>query len=176
MPPSPIKSGQGGFKHFSWVIPSEKTLMARWQPTQRGVKESSWPGLRYKAWGCQVPLMGPQMHQLLDTLYVASSLTLFSLAGSDPTGGFWLRTLSCCRPTTIMGPVLDIVIISHDVEGARAGVGVACELMFTASVRACHFASLVVTPQGYKAGGCPYVNLRPLTRPPIVSSPPSLRV
>jgi hypothetical protein len=51
---------------------------------------------------------------------------------------------------------------------------VAYKLMFTVLVWACCFISLVVTPWGYKAGNRLYANLRPLARPPIVSSPPSL--
>jgi hypothetical protein len=55
---------------------------------------------------------------------------------------------------------------------------VACKLVFTApftvSVRAYRFASSGVTPWGYKAGNRSYMNLRPLIRPLIASSPPSL--
>jgi hypothetical protein len=51
---------------------------------------------------------------------------------------------------------------------------VAYKLMFTVLVWARCFISLVVTPWGYKAGNRLYANQRPLTRPPIVSSPPSL--
>jgi hypothetical protein len=56
------------------------------------------------------------MCQLLATLYVTLSLGLIALGGSDLTGGFCLITLSCCRPTAIMGPILDTVDISYDVE------------------------------------------------------------
>jgi hypothetical protein len=61
------------------------------------------------------------------------------------------------------------------------GVGVACKPMFlmpflTTPVRARRFASLVVTLQGYKAGNCLCVNLHPLARSPITSSPPSLQL
>jgi hypothetical protein len=38
------------------------------------------------------------MRQLLATLYVALSLILVALGGSDPTGGFYLQTLSFGRP------------------------------------------------------------------------------
>jgi hypothetical protein len=53
--------------------------------------------------------MGLQMRQLLATLCVTSSLTLVALSGSDLTGGY---------PTAVMGPILDTVVISCDVEGA----------------------------------------------------------
>jgi hypothetical protein len=35
---------------------------------------------------------------------------------TDPTGGFYLRTLSFSRPTTIMGPILDMVVVSCTLE------------------------------------------------------------
>jgi hypothetical protein len=99
--------------------------------------------------------MGPQRHQLLATLYVASSLALFALGSSDLTGGFCLRTLIYCMPTTIVGPILDTVVVSRDVEGAS------CEELgwhlnscllrpFTTSVRAHRFASSVVTLWDYE--------------------------
>jgi hypothetical protein len=47
---------------------------------------------------------------------------------------------------------------------------------FTAPVRAHRFASSVVTPRAYKAGGRPCANLCPLTRTLIASTPPSLRL
>jgi hypothetical protein len=82
-------------------------------------------------------------------------------------------------PTTIMGLVLDTVVVSRDVEGAsyeEMGWCVnSCLLcLFTTSIRAHLFVSSVVTPWGYKAGNRPYVNLRPLSRPPTITSPPSL--
>jgi hypothetical protein len=67
-----------------------------------------------------------------------------------------------------MGPILDMVVVSRDVEGAL------CEELgwrvysclphpFTVFVRAHHFASSVVTPHGYKAG------IRPPTRTYVLS-------
>jgi hypothetical protein len=111
--------------------------------------------------------MGSRACQLLATLCVASSLTLFSQCGIDPTDRVCLRTLSYCRPTTTVGPILDMAIVSGDV------VGTSCEELgrhvnmgllhpFIVPVRACHFASLVVTPRGYKIGSCPCANLLPL--------------
>jgi hypothetical protein len=146
-----------------------------------GVKEYSCLGLIYEGYRCCIPSMGPRMHQLLITLCVTSSLSLFALGGSDLTGGICLRTLSCCRPTVIMGPVLDTVAISRDVEGASFKefgwcVNLCLLCPFTMFVRVRRFASSVVTPRGYKAGGHPYMNVRHLTRPPIISSPPSLRL
>jgi hypothetical protein len=54
---------------------------------------------------------------LLATLSVALSIALFALAGADPTDRFCLRSWSFSRPTTIMGAVLDTVVVSHAVEG-----------------------------------------------------------
>jgi hypothetical protein len=51
------------------------------------------------------------------TLCVASSLALIALGSYDSTGGFRLGTLSFARPSVIMGPVLDTVVVSRDVEG-----------------------------------------------------------
>jgi hypothetical protein len=78
------------------------------------------------------------------------------------------------------GPILDMVVVSYYVEGAS------CEELgwclnscllhpFTVPVRAYRFASSVVTPQDYKAGGRICLNLRPLARPPI-APPPSLQL
>jgi hypothetical protein len=61
--------------------------------------------------------MGPRVCQLLATLYVTLSLTLFPLGGANPTGRFCLHTVSFSKPIAIMGSVLDMVLISHAVEG-----------------------------------------------------------
>jgi hypothetical protein len=121
------------------------------------------------------------MHQLLATLCVASSLTLFAWGGANPTSGFCLRSLSCCRPMAIVGPILDMITVSHGVAGASCeelGCHVDMCLLrpFNASVRAHRFASSVDTPWDYNTGNRPCLNLRPLARPPIPSSPPSLRL
>jgi hypothetical protein len=58
------------------------------------------------------------MCQMLATLYVTLSLSLIALGGSNPTGGFHLGTLSVVGPLIIMGPVLDMVVVSCNVEGA----------------------------------------------------------
>jgi hypothetical protein len=67
--------------------------------------------------------MGPRVCQLLATLWhtlcVALSLTLFALGGTDPASEFYLRTVSFSRHMTIVGPVLDMVVVSLDVEGVR---------------------------------------------------------
>jgi hypothetical protein len=63
------------------------------------------------------PLGGPGKRQLLAILYVALSLALSALGGADPTGGFCLGTLSSRRPTVIVGPILDMVVVFHVVEG-----------------------------------------------------------
>jgi hypothetical protein len=51
------------------------------------------------------------MHQMLATLCVTSSLALFPLRGSDPTGRFHLGTLSIAAPSAIVRPVLDTVAV-----------------------------------------------------------------
>jgi hypothetical protein len=112
--------------------------------------------------------MGSQALQLLATLYVALSLTLFAWGGADPTDGFCLRTLSCSWPTTIMGPVLDTVSISHTVVGTsreemERHVNMGLLFPFTMLVRARRFASSVLTLRGYKDGGRPCTHLHPLT-------------
>jgi hypothetical protein len=58
------------------------------------------------------------MRQMLPTLCVASSLALFAMGGSDLTGGFHLGTLSVGGPLAIVGPILDTVVITLNVEGA----------------------------------------------------------
>jgi hypothetical protein len=64
---------------------------------------------------------------------------------SDPTGGFCLGTLSIAGPLAIMGPILDMVVISHDVEGTlceelgwRVNSCLVC--LFIVPARARHFA------------------------------------
>jgi hypothetical protein len=96
--------------------------------------------------------------------------------GVDPTGGFYPRTLSYIRPTTIVRPILDTVDISHAVivgttceeSGRCVDVGLLC------LIRAHRFASSVLTSRGYKVGDRPCPPLRSLTRTPIDSSLPSL--
>jgi hypothetical protein len=80
---------------------------------------------------------------------------------------------------TIVGHVLDTVAVFRDVENESCeelGWHVNSCLLhpFTMFVRAHRFTSSAVTPQGYKAGSRPCMNLHPLAGPPIVSSPPSL--
>jgi hypothetical protein len=87
--------------------------------------------------------MGPRIHQLLATLCVASSLALFALAD----------------PSAIMELILDIVVVSHNVEGAsyeesRWHANSFLLHLFTVSAKTCCFASSVVTPRGYKADDC----------------------
>jgi hypothetical protein len=54
---------------------------------------------------------------VLAILFVDLSLALFALGGANPTIGFPLSTLSFSRSTTIVGPILDMVVIPHAVEG-----------------------------------------------------------
>jgi hypothetical protein len=90
--------------------------MARCQPTWRGVKETSLAKTLIQN------LRGPVKCQLLVTPCVSLFLTLFAPGSSDPTGGFYLGTLSFAGPLTIVGPVWDTVTISHAVIA-----GVMCE-------------------------------------------------
>jgi hypothetical protein len=64
-------------------------------------------------------------------------------------------------PLAIVGPILDTVSISHNVEGTsfeELGRCInSCLLhLFTTHVRVRHCASSVVTPRGYKASCHPY--------------------
>jgi hypothetical protein len=91
------------------------------------------------------------MRQLLVTHCVASSLALFTRGGTDPTSEFCLQTLSYCRTMTIMGPILDTVVVSHDVVVASCEewewhINLCLLCPFTVSIRAHRFASSVVTP------------------------------
>jgi hypothetical protein len=61
--------------------------------------------------------MGLQVCQLLATLCVALSLALFALGSVDLIGVFGLQTLSFSSPTVIVGPVLVMVAVFHNVEG-----------------------------------------------------------
>jgi hypothetical protein len=66
-----------------------------------------------------------------------------------------------------MGPILDMIIVSCGVAGVSyeelwCHVNICLLHPFIVSVRAHHFASSVVTPQGYKAGSRPCMDLRPL--------------
>jgi hypothetical protein len=61
--------------------------------------------------------MGFWVCQLLATLCVSLPLALFALGGADPTDGFCLSTLSSSRPTVIVGPVLDTVVVFRAIEG-----------------------------------------------------------
>jgi hypothetical protein len=95
------------------------------------------------------------------------------------TDGFSLRTLSYCRPTTIMGLILDTFTISCDVLGMSCKelerlviMGLLCP--FTVPVWACRFTSSIVTLRGIKASNHPYANLHPLTQTLVASSHPSL--
>jgi hypothetical protein len=45
------------------------------------------------------------MRQLLATPCVTSSIALVALGGSDPSSGFYLRTLGFRRPPAIEGPI-----------------------------------------------------------------------
>jgi hypothetical protein len=57
------------------------------------------------------------MCQLLATLCVALSIALFTLGGANLTGGFCLQTMIFSRPTTILGSILDMIVVSRTIEG-----------------------------------------------------------
>jgi hypothetical protein len=104
--------------------------------------------------------MGSRTCQLVATIYVASSQALFARGGADLAGGFCLQTLSYRRPTTIMGPALDMDVVSHDVVGMSCmelgwHVNMCLLCPFTTPIRVCRFVSSVLTPWGYKSGSRP---------------------
>jgi hypothetical protein len=80
------------------------------------------------------------------------SLALFALGGADLTDGFCIGTLSFGRPMTIVGPVLDMIAISHVVEVGmmyeepRRHVNMDLLHLLLRLVRARCFASSIVTP------------------------------
>jgi hypothetical protein len=51
---------------------------------------------------------------------------LFALGSADPTSGFCLGNLSLGMPTTIVGSILDMVVISCDVKGTMCGKSGRC--------------------------------------------------
>jgi hypothetical protein len=55
------------------------------------------------------------MSQMLVTICVALSLTLVALGDSNLASGFHLRTLSVASLSAIVGPVLDTVVVSHNI-------------------------------------------------------------
>jgi hypothetical protein len=66
-----------------------------------------------------------------------------------------------------MGPILDMFTISRDVVGTSREelercVNIRLLRHFIVPIRACRFASSVLTPWGYKASGRSCTNLRPL--------------
>jgi hypothetical protein len=61
--------------------------------------------------------MGPRAGQLLATLCVALSVTLYAMCGTDLIGGFCLRTQNFAGPSSIVGPILDMVTVSCDIAG-----------------------------------------------------------
>jgi hypothetical protein len=113
---------------------------------------------------------------MMGTLCVASSLTL---GGSDPTSGFHRRTLSIAGPLVIMGPILDMVVISRDVEGAlceesRWCINSCLLPLFIAPARAAALPPRLLHHGAIKLVVAPTHNLCPLVRSPIFSVPPSL--
>jgi hypothetical protein len=63
-------------------------------------------------------MMGPWIVPVTGhPLCIALSLALFAVGGAIPIDGFCLRTMSDSRHTTIMGPILDMVVVSYIVGG-----------------------------------------------------------
>jgi hypothetical protein len=84
--------------------------------------------------------------------------------GADLAGGFCLRNLSYNRSTTIMGPIWDTIALSRSVVDASCEeFGRRVNMGLLRLVRAHRFASSVIPPQGYKAGGHPCAHLCTLT-------------
>jgi hypothetical protein len=89
---------------------------------------------------------------LLATLCAALSIALFALGGADTIGGFCLQTLSFGRPTVIMRPIWDTIVVPHVViagkmcKKSRRRVNMGLLRL----VRVCRFTSSVVTPWGHK--------------------------
>jgi hypothetical protein len=92
----------------------------------KGMKKTSCRDSDTKLEDVGFPRWGLRKCQLLATLCVSFSLTLFALGGADLTGRFCLRTLSFGRPTTIMRPIWDTFTISHAV------IADVCKHRFTA--------------------------------------------
>jgi hypothetical protein len=93
--------------------------------------------------------MGPWVYQLLATLCVVLSLTLFALSGADLTGGFCLRTLSFSSPWQSCG-ILDMVAASHVVEGVIFEEQGACKHInrpLLHSTKTCGLTALTLTLQ-----------------------------
>jgi hypothetical protein len=115
----PIKSSPGGYKRLSWVIPGGKKQTTEYQPTRRGVKETS--------------RSGPRKCQLLATPYVVVSLALVALGSSDPTDKFSLGTLSIGWPHGNHGAHFGYCCHIPGCGGhVIRGVGVVRKLVFTA--------------------------------------------
>jgi hypothetical protein len=100
--------------------------------------------------------MGPWTCQMLSTLCVTSSLALFTLDGSDWTGGFHLGMLSFGRHLGNCGAHCAYGCHipryrGHVIRGAGWHVNSFLLCLFTTLAKPYHFASSVVIPQGYKA-------------------------
>jgi hypothetical protein len=127
------------------------------------------------------PLDGPQMSQMRATLCVISSIALVALGGSDLTGGLCLGTLSVAGLSTIVGSILDMVVVSWDVEGTSCKelgwhINSCLLCLFTALARAHCFAPRLLHHGAIKLAVTPAHKLHHLARSPIVSPPPSLRL
>jgi hypothetical protein len=155
----PVQIWAWCFTHRSQVVPIGWTWAALCQPTRGLGRDGNFlAGTKTKKLeDVGSPRWGPRWCQLLAILCVTLSLAMFALAGADLASGFCLRILSLGRPTPIMGPVLDMVVVSYVVvagekceeSGRSVNMGLLCPLLRL--VRAYCFASSVVTPWGYKS-------------------------
>jgi hypothetical protein len=87
--------------------------------------------------------------QLLVTVCVTLSLTLFALDDADPTGGFYLQTLALEGPWQSCG-ILDMVAASHVVEGVIFEEQGACKHInrpLLHSTKTCGLSALTLTLQ-----------------------------
>jgi hypothetical protein len=113
---------------------------------------------------------------MLATLCVTSSLALFTLDGSNWTGGFHLgmlsfgRHLGNCWAHCAYGCHIPRYR-GHVIRGAGWHVNSFLLCLFTTLAKPYHFASSVVIPQGYKA--CSRSCTQP-TSSRTISPPPSL--
>jgi hypothetical protein len=87
--------------------------MVRCHATRTIVKETTHPRLKYRACGCLVSSMGPLIVPIASNPLCCFVPCSICSGDADPTSEFCLRTLSIGRPTTIVGPILDTVAVSH---------------------------------------------------------------
>jgi hypothetical protein len=121
--------------------------------------------------------MGYRMHQLLATLYVASSLALEALGGSDPSSGFHLCTLSYLQAPSHQWARwgYDSCILCWCGWRDARGVGEAGKHSLPGSLLRLRGPSHLITDTaGFRASGRPCTPLYPCAPSIVLSSHPSL--